>query len=79
MSLAGQEAPTSDAWAAILTGNRQLCRNDLRLDRRRELFRLGKPETEVGQACLLSAFEACDLHLRRVPSLKLRHQLDPPH
>jgi DNA-directed RNA polymerase subunit RPC12/RpoP len=30
-----------------------------------ELFRLGKPETEVGQASLPIALEACNLHLRR--------------
>jgi putative transposase len=38
-----------------------------------------KTKSEVGQACLLIAFEACDLHLRRLPGLKPRHQVDPPH
>ena len=63
----------------MLAGNRHLHRDDLRLDRGHELFRLGKTKPEVGQACLLIAFEARDLHLRRLPGLKLRHQLDPPH
>jgi hypothetical protein len=79
MSLAGQDAPASDAYAAILAGNRHLCRDDLRLDRGCQPFCLCETKPEVGQACLLITFEACDLHLRRLPGLKLRHQFDPPH
>jgi hypothetical protein len=30
-----------------------------------ELFRLGKTKTEIGQASLPVAFEACNFHLRR--------------
>jgi hypothetical protein len=48
------------------------------LDRGQELFRR-KPKPEVGQTCLLIAFEACDLRLRRLPGLELRQQLDPPN
>ena len=79
MSLTGQLALTSHACAATLAGDRNLCRDDLRLDRGQELFRLRKPKPEVGQTCLLIAFETCDLRLRRLPGLKLRHQLDPPN
>jgi hypothetical protein len=79
MSLAGQDAPASDACAAMLTGDRHLCRHDLRLDRGCQTFCLGETKPEVGQACMLIAFEACDLDLRRLPGLKLRHQPDPPH
>jgi hypothetical protein len=63
----------------MLAGDRHLCRDDLRLNRGQELFRLRKTKPEVSQTCLLIAFEACDLRLRCLPSLKLRHQLDPPH
>ena len=79
MSLAGQPTPASRAGAAMLTGDRHLCRDDLRLDRGGQLLRLCETEPEVGQARLLIAFEACDLHLRRLAGPKLRHQLDPPH
>ena len=79
MSLAGQLVLTSHARAAMLPGDRHLRRDDLRLDRSHELFRLGETEPEVGQTGLLIAFEACDLHLRRLPGAKLRYQLDPPH
>jgi predicted transposase YbfD/YdcC len=44
-----------------------------------ELFRLGKPETEVGQASLPVAFEACNLHLRRRARLQFRDQLHVPN
>ena len=63
----------------MLAGNRHLHRDDLRLDRGHELFRLGETKPEVGQAWLLIAFEARNLHLRRLPGFKLRHQLDSPH
>jgi hypothetical protein len=43
------------------------------------MFRLSEAEPEVGQTGLLIAFEACDLDLRRLSGLQLRHQLDPPH
>jgi hypothetical protein len=56
-----------------------LYRNGLRLDGGHELFRLSETKPEVGQICLLIALEACDFHLRRLPSGQLRHQLDPPH
>jgi hypothetical protein len=79
MSLAGQEAPASDARAAILAGNRHLCRDDLRLDPGCQPFCLRETKPDVDQTCLLIAFKVCDLHLRRLPGLKLRHQLDPPH
>ena len=79
MSLAGQLAVTSRACAAMLAGDRYLGRDDLRLDRDHELFRLSETKLEVGQPCLLIAFEACDFHLHRLPGHQLRHQLDPPH
>ena len=63
----------------MLAGDPHLRRDDLRLDRGHELLRLSETKPEVGQACLLIAFEACDFHLRRLPGLQLRHQLDPPH
>jgi hypothetical protein len=50
-----------------------------RLEGGGELLRLCETEPEVGQASLLIAFDACDLDLRRLPVLQLRHQLDPPH
>jgi hypothetical protein len=58
----------------MLTGDRHLCRDDLRLESGGELLRLGKTEPEVGQASLLIAFDAGDLDLRRLASLQLRHQ-----
>jgi hypothetical protein len=61
------------------TGDRRLCRDDLRLEGGGELLRLSKPEPEVGQASRLIAFAACDLDLRRLPGLQLRHQLDSLH
>jgi hypothetical protein len=63
----------------MLAGDRHLRRDDLRLDRGHELFRLGETKPEVGRTGLLIAFEACDLHLRRLPGAKLRHQFDPPN
>jgi hypothetical protein len=63
----------------MLAGNHHLCRDNLRLDRGREMFRLSETKPEVGQTGLLIAFKACDLDLRRLPGLQLRHQLDPPH
>jgi hypothetical protein len=79
MSLAGQDAPASDACAAMLAGNRHLCRDNLSLDRGCQPFCFRETKPEVGQTCLLIVFEARDLNLRRLPGLKLRHQLDPPH
>ncbi len=35
-------------------------------------------EAQIGQTGLLIIFEACDLHLRRLPGLQLRHQLETP-
>jgi hypothetical protein len=35
----------------MLTGDRHLCRDNLRLEGGGELFRLGETEPEVGQAC----------------------------
>jgi hypothetical protein len=67
MSLAGQAAPTSDACAAILAGNRHLCRHDLRLDRGGQPFCLPETKPEVGHACLLVALKMGDLDLRRLP------------
>ena len=49
----------------MLDRHGHLCRDHLSLERRGELLCLGKPEPEVGQASLLIALEACDLHLRR--------------
>ena len=63
----------------MLAGDRHLRRDDLRLDRSHELFRLGETKPGVGQTGLLIAFEASDLDLRRLPGLQLRHQLDPPY
>jgi hypothetical protein len=63
----------------MLTGDRHLCRDDLRLEGRGELLRLCKTQPKVGQVSLLIAFDACDLDLRRIPGLQLRYQLDPPH
>ena len=54
-------------------------RYDLRLEGGGQLFRLFETKTEVGQARLLIAFDACDLDRHRFPGLQLRHQLDPPH
>ena len=55
----------------MLAGDRQLRRDDLRLDRGHELFRLGETKPEVCKAGLLIALEACDLHFRRLPGAKL--------
>ena len=63
----------------MLTGDRHLCRDDLRLKGQGELLRLCQTEPEAGQVNLLIALEACSLHLCRLSGLKLRHQLDPPH
>ena len=57
----------------MLACDRHLRRDDLRLDRGHELFRLGETKPEVGQACLLSAFDACHLNLRRLPGCKFGH------
>jgi hypothetical protein len=78
MSLAGQLALTSHARAAMLACDRHLRRDDLRLDRGHELFRLGETKPEVGQTGLFIAFEACDFHLR-LPGLQLRYKFDPPN
>jgi hypothetical protein len=63
----------------MLTGDRHLCRDNLRLEGGGELLRLSETEPEIGQASLLIAFNACHLDLRRLSGLPLRHQLDPPH
>jgi hypothetical protein len=63
----------------MLTGDRHLCRDDLRLKGGGELLRLCETQPEVGQVNLLIAFDACNLDLRCLPGLQLRHQLDPPH
>jgi hypothetical protein len=55
------------------------CREDLRLDCGHELFRISETKPEVGQVCLLVAFEARDFRLRRLPGRQLRHQPDPPN
>jgi hypothetical protein len=79
MALAGQLALTSHTCAAMLTGDHHLCRDDLRLDRGYKMFRLSETKPEVGQTGPLIALEACDLDLRRLSGLHLRHQLHPPH
>ena len=63
----------------MLTGDHHLCRDELRLEGGGKLLRLYETEPEVGQASPLIAFDACDLDLRRLPGLQLRHQFDPPH
>jgi hypothetical protein len=65
--------------AATLAGDRDLCRDNLRLDRGCQPFCLRKAKPEIAQTGLLIAFDACDLDLRRLPGLQLRHQFDPPH
>jgi hypothetical protein len=77
MSLAGQPAPASRTGAVVLTGDRDLCRDDLRLQDEGELLRLGETEPEVGQTSLLIAFDACHLDLRRLSGLQRHHQPDP--
>jgi hypothetical protein len=79
MTFAGQHPPAGRTDMPMFTSGRHLRWDDLRLDRGSQLFRLGETKSEVGQACLLSAFDACDLNLRRLPGLKLRHQLHAPH
>ena len=79
MALAGQLALASHACAAMLAGDHHLCRDDLRLDRSHQMFRLSEMKPEIGQASPLIALEACDLDLRRLSGLQLRHQLHPPH
>ena len=49
----------------MLTSDYHLCWDDLRLEGGGELFRLGKPETEIGQASLPIALEACNRHFSR--------------
>jgi hypothetical protein len=49
----------------MLTGDHHLCRKHFGLEGSGELFRFGKPQTEVGPASLPTALEACNLHLRR--------------
>jgi len=56
-----------------------LRRDHLRMERRCELLRLGKPEPEVGQAGLFIGLEACNLHLRRQARLQFRNQLHSPN
>jgi hypothetical protein len=77
MSLAGQFALTRTCDDARLRPSP--VPDGLRLGRGHELFCLGETKPEVGQTGLLIAFQACDLHLRRLPGAKLRYQLDPPH
>jgi hypothetical protein len=79
MPLTGEHTPTSKAGVAILTGIATCAGTISALDRGCQPFRLHETKPEVRQACLLIAFEAGDLHLRRLPSLKLGHHLDPPH
>jgi hypothetical protein len=73
MTLARQHASASRTGTAILAGGRHLRWDDLRLDCGHDLFRLGETKPEVGQAYLLSAFDACNLNLRRLPRCKLGH------
>src|SRR5271166_5274000 len=65
MTLTGQNASASLARATTLANDGYLRRDHLRLERGCELLGLRKPEPEVGQAGLLIALEARDLHLRR--------------
>ena len=60
MSLAGQFARTNQACAAMLPSGRDLCRDDFRLDRGRELFRHGETKPEIGQTFALE--DAADAH-----------------
>jgi hypothetical protein len=52
----------------MLTGDRHLSLNDLRLEGGGELLCLRETEPEVGQAGLLIALDVCDLDLRRLPA-----------
>jgi hypothetical protein len=77
ISLAGQPTPASRTGAVMLTGDRDLCRDDLHLQGEGELLRLGETGPEVGQTSLLIAFDASHLDLRRLSGLQRHHQLDP--
>jgi hypothetical protein len=50
VSLAGQDAPASDARAAVLAGDRHLCGDDLCLDRGRQPFCLRETNPEVAKS-----------------------------
>ena len=75
----GQHASANLARAATLPHHGHLRRDHLGLKRRCELLRLREPEPELGQAGMLIALEAGDLHLRRQAGFQFRHQLHPPH
>ena len=79
MALAGQHASANLARAATLPHHGHLRRDHLGLKYGCELLDLREPEPEVGQAGLLIALEAGDLHLRRQAGFQFRHQLHPPH
>src|SRR5271166_5817698 len=79
MTLAGQNTSASLARVATFAHNGHLRRDHLGLKRRCELLRLREPEPEVGQAGLLIALEAGDLHLRRQARLQFRNQLHSPN
>jgi hypothetical protein len=64
MTLTGQNASANLARATTLANDGYLRRDHLRLERGCELLGLRKPKPEVGQASLLIALEARDLHLR---------------
>jgi hypothetical protein len=68
--LAGQRTPASRTGAALTSGDRHLCRDDLRLEGGGELLCLCKTELEVRQAGLLIAFDARDLDLPHLPGLQ---------
>jgi len=79
MTFAGQHVSTNHAHAATLAHHGHLRRDHLRMERRCELLRLGKPEPKVGQAGLFIALEACNLHLPRQARLQFRNQLHSPN
>jgi hypothetical protein len=79
MTLAGQDASTSQAQAATLAHHRHLRRDHIRLECGGELLRLRQTQTKVGQANLFVALEARKFPLRRQARLQLCNQLHPPH
>jgi hypothetical protein len=79
MTLTGQNASARLARATTLANDRYLRRDHLRLERGCELLGLRKPKPEVGQADLLIALKARDLHLCRQARLQFRNQLHSPH
>ena len=79
MALADQHVPAGLAGTTALPKSGDLPRHESGLQRRREPFRLGEAEPELGQAGLLITHDAGDLGLADHAGLEFRDQPHPPH